>query len=430
MDNILVNQLHPEGAFISLIELRMQIPKITLRPARVKSASTVLIYRINYQKESLSRSTGINIHPKDWDFKRQRIKGEDKKSELINQEIISFRRKIEDLMIDLAANKCLSIRTLKDRINSNGQSTTKHNSENLIHLYKFEYLVNHSHLTPSSITTYSTTITRLLEFFNLTKDPEPFVSINEVNSMAFYNRFVTFLKENGNSNNTADKHIKHIIMLLNYAARKGYLKVFEFRDFKRFSEYAPKIYLTTDELLSISKTKLQDKQLENARDWLIIGCWTGLRASDLLSLKIESFDFKLGFISSRNRKTKSNVLIPIHPVVEDIIMSRGCRLPESISLNSFNKLIKVVGRKANINSMVRDLDSPTGYCPKYLKISSHCCRRTFATNNYLEGTIEPEQLKFLTGHSSVRMLMRYIQIDNLTAAKSLKAVWDRRANKI
>jgi integrase len=406
----------------------MQIPKITLRPARMKSEKSILIYRINYQKESLSRSSGILVNPSMWDKKRQKVKGDNRIAEFTNQEIIQFSRKVEDLMINLAQEGSLSIARIKQQLGKEVEDGSKHNPENLIELYRNEYLRNHSHLSKSSIITYSTTITRLLEYFNLVGTENPYISIHDVNRMSFYNDFITFLKKKGNSNNTADKHIKHVIMLLNYAARKGYLRIYEFRDFKRFSEYAPKIFLNKEEIKKIYELKFERKDLRSARDWLLMGCLTGLRASDLLTIGIDSFDFVKGYISTRNRKTKSNVLIPLHRAVQGIIEERGGELPDKISLTTFNKLVKIVGMKAGINTMVRDLDSESGYSPKYHKISSHCCRRSFATNTYLDGQIEPERLKFLTGHSSVKMLMRYIQIDNLEAAKQLKESWDRRSN--
>src|SRR5690554_7122407 len=42
--------------------------------------------------------------------------------------------------------------------------------------------------------------------------------------------------------------------------------------------------LTETELKAIQQVDLTQNYLENARDWLLIGCWTGCRVNDLMKL--------------------------------------------------------------------------------------------------------------------------------------------------
>ena len=66
--------------------------------------------------------------------------------------------------------------------------------------------------------------------------------------------------------------------------------------------------------------------------------------------------------------------------------------------------------------------STTSYHPKYKLVSSHTCRRSFATNAYLKG-IPPVVIQQVTGHSTEKTLMRYIKADAHEAAESVLREW-------
>ena len=88
--------------------------------------------------------------------------------------------------------------------------------------------------------------------------------------------------------------------------------------FLGFSIEAPKVILSLDELEQIKNTKFVNENHEIARDWLIIGCFTGQRVSDLLRMNtsfiqhIQDFDLleKVDFV----------LLICFHDSIRNILL--------------------------------------------------------------------------------------------------------------
>ena len=68
-----------------------------------------------------------------------------------------------------------------------------------------------------------------------------------------------------------------------------------------------------------------------------------------------------------------------------------------------------MGRKARIEKR---------YIPKYKVVSSHTCRRSFATNLYRNGYSLAEIMP-MTGHSTESQLREYIGIDGEQNAENL-----------
>jgi integrase len=119
----------------------------------------------------------------------------------------------------------------------------------------------------------------------------------------------------------------------------------------------------------------------------IIGLRTGLRISDFLRLK--DINLKKGFIEIERAKTGERVVIPLHHQIQSILEKRNGALPNTISDQKFNLFIKEICQKVEINEMTKGAKmnsetkrKETGTFPKFELISSHTCRRSFASNLY------------------------------------------------
>ena len=72
------------------------------------------------------------------------------------------------------------------------------------------------------------------------------------------------------------------------------------------------------EINAINKLNLSnEKDRERIRDLFIIGCYTGLRYSDLCSIK--PANIKGDFIHLRQGKTMNHVVIPLNSIAKKII---------------------------------------------------------------------------------------------------------------
>jgi len=192
-------------------------------------------------------------------------------------------------------------------------------------------------------------------------------------------------------------------------------------------------YLNPFELKKIFEQDLSDNdKLDNARDWLIIGTFTGLRASDLL--KLTSSNIESGLIHNKNKKTGTSVAIPTHDYVKQILNKRNGEFPRKLAEKNFNLYIKEVCEKVGINEMITaKIKNPETNrkelkeYEKYKAISSHICRRSFATNHY--GKLPTSDLMRIGGWKTESAFLTYIKKSGFESAAALKNLWDADLNE-
>lgn len=153
-----------------------------------------------------------------------------------------------------------------------------------------------------------------------------------------------------------------------------------------------------------------------------LGAFTGLRFSDFSRLEWKNIT-NTGTISIQTQKTGTKVVIPIHPVVREIL-DRGYDFSSSMSDQKINRYIKEVGKIAGIDGMVtinRNVGgrTVTESVPKYSLITTHTARRSFATNAYKSGVPTIAIMK-ITGHREESTFLRYIKVSEEENAEMLK----------
>ena len=200
-------------------------------------------------------------------------------------------------------------------------------------------------------------------------------------------------------------------------------------------------YLNEFEISKVFEHDFSDNEtLDNVRDNLIIGLRTGLRVSDFLKRLIIS-DFEEDFIEIEPQKTanyKTRVTIPIHWMVRAILEKRGGKMPAKISDQKFNMHIKTIAKAVGFDSKmvggVVKVDPKTkikrkvvALYSKHELVTSHICRRSFATNAY--GSVNNQTIMSICGWSSEEQMLDYIKMTNREHAEALKKVWDSNLKK-
>jgi integrase len=250
-------------------------------------------------------------------------------------------------------------------------------------------------------------------------------------TLEFYNDFVSYLNGKGLSINTVGDNIKKLKAVMAAALELGYHKntAFQGKYFTKPSEEADNIYLSIDELKEIETLDLSSKpSLDRVRDLFLIGCYTGLRFSDYSRLTPKNI--ANGFIEIEQLKTGERVVIPVHSIVKKII-SKYNGLPATISNQKFNNYLKEIcqdvkclqetesktttkaGKKVTVNMF------------KWQMVSSHTARRSFATNEYLNGT-STLTIMAVTGHKTEKAFLKYIKVSNKEEAERMKQYWEKR----
>lgn len=268
------------------------------------------------------------------------------------------------------------------------------------------------------------------------------IKVKDVN-VNFGKEFLKFLlNEKQYQKSTALKKLADLKTVCNEAELSG---IEINTQFKKINSTKPNneniLYLTTEELELIENCVLLKESLKNARKWLLLGCSLGQRGGDLLELTETNFINRNGLnvIELKQQKTGKNVTIPVLDTTKQIISSG---LPYKISMPKFNKHIKEICRIAGVNQMTdgaivkviekgkgnKEKRKINGVYPKWQLMSSHVCRRSFATNLY--GVLPTPLIMQVTAHSSERMLLNYIGKNSLDYAQQIADFYTLQSIKV
>ena len=184
---------------------------------------------------------------------------------------------------------------------------------------------------------------------------------------------------------------------------RGYEDVLSVR-----KDVSEQIYLSEDELKRIISYVPENDTEHLVKNQFIEGALTGARSSDYITFsRTNIVDDRLIYVS---RKTHIRAEIPLSPVLLSIIKENEelGYVNNAVSKPTFNNTIREICRKCGITQIVKI------YCrgkytegEKWRYVSSHTCRRSFATNLYLRGC-DLYSISKLCGHSSVTMTETYI----------------------
>lgn len=294
-------------------------------------------------------------------------------------------------------------------------------------------------VSKDTITKYTTIVSKLKNFQEASKKK---YFVKDVN-LNFRDEFIKYLTEVDKINdNTAGRYISFIKTIVLDARKNGIDVSPQINDFKGFTVKPPIVTLTPDEIQKIKNTYYDSKNLEISRDWLLIGCFTGQRVSDLLRMNKSMISEVSGFrfIELEQVKTKKTVQIPIHYEVELILNKRNGEFPplfantQDSNSTMFNKFLKDVCRIAEIDESVEgNLNNKStnryekGKHFKWKLISSHSCRRSFCTNFYAQREYPTPLLMSVSGHATESMFLEYIGKKPMDYALQLAEIWASKA---
>lgn len=288
---------------------------------------------------------------------------------------------------------------------------------NLIDYIDFYLDYRKYEITPRTVIKYNTIKHKLGRMQTNRKKPISIIDVDE----SFKNEFVAYQKNNRYAQNTIQRELAFIKTFCRHARHLGLETSPQLDGLRLDKAKAEKIYLTIEELETIEKTKLEHDYLDNARDWLIISCYTGQRVSDFLRFTKEMIRIENGksLLEFTQKKTGKLMTVPLHGKVLQILEKRNGDFPRPISDQRYNEYIKEVCRLTGLNQPTQGgkqevtehgIRKVSGKYPKWELVTSHIGRRSFATNFY--GSIPTSYLIYITGHSSEAMFLNYIGKSN------------------
>lgn len=393
---------------------------------------TPLYVRYNYNRTKRTLiSTGYNIKPDHWDGKKRWIKRACPEFEEIDSVLTKITSKLGEILTyakDNGIDPIVDFMLLE--LEKNREYEQRSNRVNIFDTLEIYIEEKKGKVSVDQIKDYKSLKKHLTNFKKHSSQPVTFRNLN----LKFYNEFMDYLfykaeKPDGTVGlltNSAGKVVRLLKGFVNYQVAKGTIPAVDLTNFKVVEEETDAIYLSENELAKIYNLNLlEDKELEEIRDIFIVGCYTGLRYSDLSTLSPEHIDVANETINLKQRKVHKAVIIPMIDYVPEILKKYNYDLPKVASYK-FNERLKELGKNAKLKQKVEIVRKKGNLRvkevhEKWEMMSSHTCRRSFCTNMYLSG-FPAEELMRISGHKSPAAFMRYIKVDNVQAANRLKAL--------
>lgn len=402
-----------------------------------KDKTGTIYFRFSYKrgKAPFKKSTSEIVPLDAWDIKKQKVKEKISTATYaakLNKRLEKIRKKFEE------GTKGENISTAL--LNKLWVSIDDKKGVSFTEFFRLHYEACKTEINPRTQRPYSTQTLKnyhsamsALEEYSKLKGEPTFRDLDE----SFHSGMISFFKKKGYSPNTSGKYLGDIKTFAREAARKHPVHPFILsNEFYLPSGDSQTIYVPIEEIDLIFNHEFENERLLNVRNWFIIGCWTGLRISDWGRVK----DFSQDSITITPEKTKHTsgkaVVIPVHPQIRSIIERYG--MPYKIADQNYNDYIKEVFKEAGITYKVEGskmesigkdakdreiMRKKVGKFPKNELISSHTCRRSFATNNYLMGG-DTLDIMSITGHTTEKSFLKYIKATPRQHADRMRKTWE------
>lgn len=412
--------------------------------------------RFTHTREiDLKYATEIGVPKKAWDPKKQRVKNiaEMKTAGKLNTKLIGLEAHILS-SFNLAHiggeeidHKWLKKSVLKFFNRPLHEMSEKKNLETQVYLTdfaekfveeemksgKWKHARTKKPLSDTVIGQYERAIEKLKEF-EATNNKIKLRSID----LDFCEDYCEHLIEKEYGLNTINRDITRIKFFCARAeeANLEVNKVYKNSNFSSPTEETYSPYLNEQEIEDIWNLKITEPWLDNIRDWFIIGLNTGLRISDILgdknwpALSSEFLIEKEGanYIQRKTKKTKEIVTIPVRSRVQQVLDKRNGEFPEPVSHKHFNEHIKTICKDAGMTEEIwtsindKDKDRKVkGFYKKWEAVSSHICRRSFATNNL--DKIPRSWIMKIGGWRTESAFLRYLKKSGTEYAEMVSEKW-------
>jgi integrase len=394
--------------------------KLILRNKSEKS--NIYVYYSISQKIRLYRRTGYFVNFVNWNTEKEQIKLKDEESKKINIKLLELK-----LFLVKSYNNSVShgedftgewLQLHIDIFNNKTPVVELDILTNYIQKYINDAPYKQNQKKETGLSAGRVQNIKLFKNTILRYEAETLKSksiiIKDIN-LQFVEKFKLWLFDQKYSVNYVGKNINNLKTVCFDASKNDIETAKQLKNIKSISEKKASeqiITLSEQEQDKIKDAILLRKALVNARKWLLLGCLIGQRGGDLLNITANNIKDINGIkiIELKQQKTGKLVAIPLLPDALEIVESG---LPYKISLVKFNEYLKDICKIAELNEPTTAKVKVTSRNPlqmetkaKYNFISSHVCRRSFATNFY--GRIPTPVLMNITAHGTEKVFLAYI----------------------
>lgn len=394
--------------------------------SEAKKTVTIYFYLSMGRKKFIRMKTGFHIRPSDW----SKYKGMPKQNNANNKALAASLNKLK-LFIEKSINDAETAGETIDREFLKRQVAQCFNrndsSDEEFVQYQIRHIIEHAPtrlvkqtgkvgLAENTIKNYKSFLAKWIAFEDHQKREIRFRDLSYELGESFK---LWQLNMKNYSVNSVGKDMSRLAQIAKEVGLKGVPVHPQASMIKGFSQTDDDRYIVTfshEELDRIGALVFTKEKMRLAQKWFLLGCELGQRGGDLMRINPKNIRLIRGnkVIEITQKKTKKTVVIPLVKRAQ-IILEEG--FPEPMFEQEFNRLIKEVakqagfdeltpGYKATVTKKSAERRNQFGKYPKWELVTSHCCRRSFATNYYKK--IPTPILMEVTGHAKESTFLKYI----------------------
>lgn len=394
----------------------------SLKDPNAKSESLIYMF-VFFNKHHVKVSTQQRIAPVLWDQTRRGVTtnpklvaqysenhpGTEERLHVVNENLNRLRQEVNRYhMEQTLKNQPFRLAQLKQRL-TNGGNVHDTDGEKVDRVVDFLKMVirqmetgnrkqpNGTSYTKGTLKNYRNLLQALERMELGTTQPIQWDTINKM----WYFSFIKWHEERGYSTNYIGKHVKDLKVIMKTAHEEGVHSNLEFqkRYFVTPKNATKKTPLSLEELKALEELDLSEQpNLGFARDIFLLGCYLGLRVSDIKRITPNLLQRDTGgtFLSMKTQKTGAEVKVPVNTKADQILRRYDYMVPAFYE-QVVNRLLKSIGKLMELPS------------ERTNKLTLHVSRHTFAKLSYEMGIPSLFIMK-ITGHASEKNFLRYINI--------------------
>lgn len=374
--------------------------------SRAKNEQASIYARITVNGKRTTISLKQKVFIKEWDVHKNRARGTNQKSRILNNYLDETYNRIFTCYRDLMAeHKLITSQAIKARYF--GQDENNHSILDIINYHNDDmvnklkwgtqknYFTTQKYISKFLLKSYKT-----IDFYLRELDYDFIIKFEK-----YLRSYIPEDHQRRMGNNTVMKHIERLRKLMNLSFRLGWVERDPFINFKAKLIRTERGFLSLDELQEIENKQFSIPRLELVKDLFIFSCYTSLSYIDVIHLSKDNICIGIDgelWIYYRREKTTKPIRIPLLPKALQIIEKYKSNR-KSISQGGI--FPKISNQK--LNSYLKEI---ADVCGIKKNLTFHIARHTFATTVTLSNGIPIETVSKLLGHSKISTTQIYAKV--------------------
>jgi len=369
-----------------------------------------LTCRITLNKKRKEFSTGYYVAESDWDSSTQLIISKSTELKSINTQLNQISQLFLQIFNTLLLEKeAFDVDDIYNRYKGDNDKNVTYLLEFYVnYLKRMEQLIGIDMKKPTW-KKHENAYLNLKGYIQSNHKNRDF-KLQDIN-LSFIKDYEFYLKTNRKfSQATVNKVLQRLKKMFSFAIEQNEIIQNPFNGYRFNLLKKEVVYLTTDELKALEKSKPTQPRLILVKDLFVFCCYTGLAFNEMANLKLSNiekgFDGKL-WISLMREKTNKSVSIPILPKAKAIL--------DQYSTDSDLVFPKLSNQK--FNSYLKEIADIVGI---EKNLTHHIARKTFASTVLLYNDVPIEIVSELLGHSSIKVTQEsYARLSNKKVSETM-----------